>query len=237
VSISIGCHESKLTHLTLGLNILSTWIGTETAINTTSGTSMASPHTAGLLAYLLSLYLSKSFDPGVSAFVFPPVRSVRSSARSRHRFLLRTCRSPHLDVFDAPSSCLGGYHPYPHSHVGPGSRRFFSVDHFGCSLYVATQDSQLIDLQQCHWLVSGGLHVYHGLVHVLSLYNIISFLALRSFRIIFVFYDVSLSAMCISSPIEGYHCSTVQVDCTISLARNCCYFPKLCINPYTPYHN
>ncbi|KAF9645403.1 hypothetical protein BDM02DRAFT_3120303 [Thelephora ganbajun] len=56
-----------------GLNILSTWIGSETATNTISGTSMASPHTAGLLAYLLSLYPSKSFDPDVSAFVSPPV--------------------------------------------------------------------------------------------------------------------------------------------------------------------
>lgn len=46
-----------------GLNILSTWVGSKTATNTISGTSMASPHTAGLLAYLLSLYPSKSFDP------------------------------------------------------------------------------------------------------------------------------------------------------------------------------
>ncbi|OCK75341.1 serine protease [Lepidopterella palustris CBS 459.81] len=37
-----------------GLNILSTWIGSEHATNTISGTSMASPHIAGLLAYLLS---------------------------------------------------------------------------------------------------------------------------------------------------------------------------------------
>ena len=34
---------------------------------------MASPHTAGLLAYLLSLYPSKSFDPETSTFVSPPV--------------------------------------------------------------------------------------------------------------------------------------------------------------------
>lgn len=45
------------------MNILSTWTGSKTAINTISGTSMASPHTAGLLAYLLSLYPSKEFDP------------------------------------------------------------------------------------------------------------------------------------------------------------------------------
>jgi len=46
-----------------GLNILSTYKGTPTATSTLSGTSMASPHVAGLLAYLLSIYPSPSFDP------------------------------------------------------------------------------------------------------------------------------------------------------------------------------
>ncbi|KAF9012664.1 serine-type endopeptidase [Cyathus striatus] len=46
-----------------GLNILSTYIGSKSATATLSGTSMASPHTAGLLAYLLSLYPSEEFDP------------------------------------------------------------------------------------------------------------------------------------------------------------------------------
>lgn len=42
-----------------GLNIKSTWIGSKYATNVISGTSMASPHIAGLLAYFLSLQPSK----------------------------------------------------------------------------------------------------------------------------------------------------------------------------------
>ena len=46
-----------------GLNILSTYKGNKNAVATLSGTSMASPHTAGLLAYLLSIYPSEEFSP------------------------------------------------------------------------------------------------------------------------------------------------------------------------------
>ncbi|BDD59618.1 Suppressor of the cold-sensitive snRNP bioproteinsis mutant brr1-1 [Monascus purpureus] len=51
-----------------GLNIVSTWVGSKHAINTISGTSMASPHIAGLLAYYLSLQPSKD-----SAFAVPEI--------------------------------------------------------------------------------------------------------------------------------------------------------------------
>ncbi|KAI0800322.1 peptidase S8/S53 domain-containing protein [Fomes fomentarius] len=54
-----------------GLNILSTYIGSNSSVTTMSGTSMASPHTAGLLAYLLSLYPSASFDPSVAPDLVP----------------------------------------------------------------------------------------------------------------------------------------------------------------------
>ena len=45
-----------------GLNILSTWIGSNYATNTISGTSMASPHICGLLTYFLSLAPSSDSD-------------------------------------------------------------------------------------------------------------------------------------------------------------------------------
>ncbi|KAG1727652.1 peptidase S8/S53 domain-containing protein [Suillus paluster] len=55
-----------------GLNILSTYIGSKDAIATLSGTSMASPHTAGMLAYLLSIYPSTTFNPSLSSTLLSP---------------------------------------------------------------------------------------------------------------------------------------------------------------------
>jgi cerevisin len=51
-----------------GVSIQSTWIGSSHAINTISGTSMASPHLAGLLAYYLSLQ-----PAGDSEFAVAPI--------------------------------------------------------------------------------------------------------------------------------------------------------------------
>ncbi|KAK5988616.1 Subtilisin-like proteinase Spm1 [Cladobotryum mycophilum] len=49
-----------------GLSILSTWIGSDHAVNTISGTSMASPHVCGLLAYYLSLQPATDSDYSVA---------------------------------------------------------------------------------------------------------------------------------------------------------------------------
>ncbi|RDW62340.1 serine protease [Coleophoma cylindrospora] len=49
-----------------GLSIQSTWIGSKYAVNTISGTSMASPHIAGLLAYYLSLQPDSTSDYAVA---------------------------------------------------------------------------------------------------------------------------------------------------------------------------
>ncbi|KAI8978229.1 peptidase S8/S53 domain-containing protein [Trametes punicea] len=65
-----------------GLNILSTYIGSNTSRTTMSGTSMASPHTAGLLAYLLSLYPSSTFDPKVTPDLVPAVMQTQAFSSS-----------------------------------------------------------------------------------------------------------------------------------------------------------
>ncbi|KAF9243250.1 peptidase S8/S53 domain-containing protein [Melanogaster broomeanus] len=65
-----------------GLNILSTYKGSPVATATLSGTSMASPHVAGLLAYLLSIYPSTTFDPSVSPNFIPAALNIEDTYTS-----------------------------------------------------------------------------------------------------------------------------------------------------------
>lgn len=58
-----------------GLSIQSTWIGSKTAVNTISGTSMASPHICGLLAYYLSLQPASDSEYSVAAITPKELKS------------------------------------------------------------------------------------------------------------------------------------------------------------------
>jgi cerevisin len=65
-----------------GLNILSTYTGSPNAIATLSGTSMASPHVAGLVAYLLSIYPSVTFHPPLATSFVPTALNVEDTYAS-----------------------------------------------------------------------------------------------------------------------------------------------------------
>lgn len=64
-----------------GLNILSLWNAGPQSINTISGTSMASPHVVGLMAYLLSIYGSSDFR------VMEEAKPMRSLVAAVHALL------------------------------------------------------------------------------------------------------------------------------------------------------
>lgn len=84
-----------------GLNILSTYKGSPYATASLSGTSMASPHVAGLLAYLLSLH-GKSFNPKISASAIPPALSTGQQVFSSGAYSLLTL----LSLPSSPGSFL-----------------------------------------------------------------------------------------------------------------------------------
>jgi oryzin len=52
---SLSNYSSFVNVFAAGVNVLSSWIGSATTTNTISGTSMATPHIAGLAAYLIAL--------------------------------------------------------------------------------------------------------------------------------------------------------------------------------------
>ncbi|KAJ7610494.1 peptidase S8/S53 domain-containing protein [Roridomyces roridus] len=93
-----------------GLNIHSTYIGSEQATAILSGTSMASPHTAGLLAYYLSIYPSKSFDSALNNIIPETMMQRLAVALSS-----QTCMLVHAALWRWASSFL----PVPRSEAVP----------------------------------------------------------------------------------------------------------------------
>ncbi|KAJ7658531.1 peptidase S8/S53 domain-containing protein [Mycena rosella] len=97
-----------------GLNILSTWTGSPDAVQTISGTSMASPHTAGMLAYLLSLYGTEKFSPELemmpvqmqlqAPFVTSPVYFFAHAALPRWAAAFLPTPRPEVEVAPIPKT-------------------------------------------------------------------------------------------------------------------------------------
>jgi len=83
-----------------GKDITSTWIGSNTATNTISGTSMASPHVAGLLAYMLSLW------PGKSVPSAKELKDKLLSAATKNKLDKVPSDTPNLLIWNDPPSEL-----------------------------------------------------------------------------------------------------------------------------------
>ncbi|KAM6496368.1 Peptidase S8/S53 domain containing protein [Amanita muscaria] len=66
-----------------GVNVISTWTGSPTATNSISGTSMATPHVSGLVAYLIALQRNLSPAEMISQVQNLAVGGILNSIRSR----------------------------------------------------------------------------------------------------------------------------------------------------------
>ncbi|KAJ3578402.1 hypothetical protein NPX13_g2164 [Xylaria arbuscula] len=90
-----------------GLSIQSTWIGSKTAINTISGTSMASPHLCGLTAYFLSLQPASESEYGMAAITPEKMKSNMVSIATKGALSDIPSDTPNLLAWNG-----GGYSNY-----------------------------------------------------------------------------------------------------------------------------
>ena len=90
-----------------GQDVLSTWIEGPRSSAEASGTSMATPHVSGLLAYLLSIYPHKTFNPEMGG---PPTVPVPGN-KSRFSQLL----GAYAVAYDALPHFLSPFLPHPFS--------------------------------------------------------------------------------------------------------------------------
>jgi len=83
-----------------GKDILSTWIGSRTATNTISGTSMASPHVAGLIAYFLSLEPEKSSEFFSTALTPKELKNKIINLSNKNKLDMVPSNTPNLLVYN-----------------------------------------------------------------------------------------------------------------------------------------
>ena len=118
-----------------GLNILSTWNTGHRSVNTISGTSMATPHIVGLLAYLLSIYGTEDFVAMPDA---TPMRFGPSAALAAERAVRGTLRRALASTIDA----LGTVLPLGNSAARSGLYRLESLNQ-----WLAAPDASAHDVE------------------------------------------------------------------------------------------
>ncbi|ODV64307.1 S8 family peptidase [Ascoidea rubescens DSM 1968] len=93
-----------------GLNVLSTYIGSNTETRVLSGTSMAAPHVCGLLSYFLSLYPDSTSEYGSEDVVSPfeLKRKVLAFA-SRNLLTELPANTPNLLAYGGGGDDLSGF--------------------------------------------------------------------------------------------------------------------------------
>ncbi|KAK9454448.1 peptidase S8/S53 domain-containing protein [Dipodascopsis uninucleata] len=92
-----------------GLNIQSTWIGSKYALNTISGTSMASPHICGLLAYFVSLQPSSDSEFAASPLTPAKLKENLISYATKDVLSGIPDDTPNLLVFNGAGSDLADF--------------------------------------------------------------------------------------------------------------------------------
>ncbi|CAI1939816.1 hypothetical protein SEUBUCD646_0E00240 [Saccharomyces eubayanus] len=117
-----------------GLNILSTYIGSDEATATLSGTSMASPHVAGLLTYFLSL------QPGSDSEFFESGQKSLTPQQLKKKLIYYSTKDILFDIPDDTPNALiyngGGqdlsafWNDTKKSHSSSGFKQELNMDEF-----------------------------------------------------------------------------------------------------------
>jgi cerevisin len=131
-----------------GVSIQSCWIGSKYATNTISGTSMASPHVCGLLAYLLSLQPAEDSEYSVA-----PI----TPAKLKKDFLSISTKNAISDVGTGSPNLL--------AWNGGGCSNYTSIVEAGAYDAKTTSDSKVIDsITKLEHAIEGDLKVVSGKV-------------------------------------------------------------------------